>query len=457
METASRFAIAFVLNAVWQVPLMALAAAAGGRLLPSAVARHRLLLAALAASVVLPVAGSVASSGARRSAEAGAASAPPGHAEGAVAGARRLGRAPSRSLAPSPQVANGVGALYLASLILAAARRGRSWRRALALRRTVLAGPLPEAVRVEAERCRRSLDLTRGEVAVRLSPAVGSPVTLGAARAVVLLPTGLAASWRREELAAALGHEMAHVKRRDFAWNAAAELAAVPIAFHPATAWLLGRIRQVRELACDALVAERVLEPSAYARALAALARSLAPAPPYTLGVADAGILEERVMSLVTGRARRKAGVFASVAAASLLAMASALAARYAVAIEAGPDGAVAILGSWSGRFDDRNAAPAVDLTVVGKQGGLSGRVTFYEVDLQGGRVRGKDEVEMLEPRFDGRRLTFKVKNPDGEKLSMALRLTGDGEGDLIARRAAADGEPEKESQELVIKMKRVK
>jgi len=63
----------------------------------------------------------------------------------------------------------------------------------------------------------------------------------------------------------------------------------------------------------------------------------------------------------------------------------------------------------------------------------------------------------MLEPRFDGRRLTFKVKNPDGEKLSMALRLTGDGEGDLIARRAAADGEPEKESPELVIKMKRSK
>jgi hypothetical protein len=109
METASRFAIAFVLNAAWQVPLVALAAAAGGRLLPSAAARHRLFLAALAASVVLPVVGSVASSGARPAAEAGAASAPPGHAEGAVPGASRLGRAPSRSLAPSPQVANGVG------------------------------------------------------------------------------------------------------------------------------------------------------------------------------------------------------------------------------------------------------------------------------------------------------------------------------------------------------------
>jgi beta-lactamase regulating signal transducer with metallopeptidase domain len=302
METASRFAIAFV---------------------------------ALAASLVLPIAGSFGSSGARPSAAAGAGSAPPGHPDGAVAGATRLGRASSRSLAPSRRVTNGVGALYLASLILAAARQGRSWRRAAALRRSVLAAPLG-AVRVEAERCRQSLGLALGDVAVRLSSAVASPVTLGTARAVILLPAGLVASWSREELAAALGHEMAHVRRRDFAWNAAAELAAVPIAFHPATAWLLGRIRQARELACDALVGERVLEPRAYARALAALARSLAPAPSYTLGVADAGILEERVMSLVTGRARRKGGVLSSVAAALLLVVASAVTASHAVAVEAG-------------------------------------------------------------------------------------------------------------------------
>ena len=420
MESASRFALAFVLNAAWQVPLLAIAAAAGGRLLPSASARHRLLLAALAASVVLPIAGSLGSSGARPSAEAGDRSAPPAHVEGAVDGARRLGRAPSRSLAPSPQVANGVGALYLASLILAAARRGRSWRRALALRRSVLATPLPEAVRVAAERCRRSLGLALGEVAVRLSPAVASPVTLGSARAVILLPTGLVASWRPEELAAALGHEMAHVKRRDFAWNAAAELASVPIAFHPATAWLRGRIRQARELACDALVAERVLEPRAYARALAALARSLAPAPSYTLGVADAGILEERVMSLVTGRARRKARVLSSVAAALLLAVASAVAASHAVAVEAG-SGPAAVVGFWKGRVAQWGDLPSVDLKIAEKDEKLSGRATFYLIhESADGRreVGGKDEIDMMEPSFDGRRLSFKLKSPDGKTHS---------------------------------------
>ena len=458
METASRFAIAFVLNAAWQVPLVAVAAAAGGRLLPSAAARHRLLLAALAASLVVPIAGSLGSRGARPSAGAGAGSAPPGHAEGAIAGVGRLGPASSRSLAPSPRVANGVGALYLASLILAAARRGRSWRRAVALRRTVLATPLPEVVRVEAERCRRSLGLALGEVAVRLSPAVASPVTFDMAPAVILLPTGLVASWTHDELAAALGHEMAHVKRRDFAWNAAAELAAVPIAFHPATAWLLGRIRQTRELACDALVAERVIEPRAYARALAALARSLAPAPSYTLGVADAGILEERVMSLVTGRARRRAGVLPSVAAAVVLAAASVAAASFAVGVEAGSD-AADVVGSWTGRVEEMGDVPAVDLKIGEKDRRLSGQVTFYAVRVgpQGPTVEGKDVVEMLEPRLDGKRLQFKVKNPRGETVAMVLTLTGKDQGELSTRGVTSDGGPNPASRELLVKMKRAK
>ena len=454
METASRFAIAFVLNAAWQVPLVALAAAAGGRLLPSA-ARHRLLLTGLAASLVLPAAGSFGSSRGHPSAVAAAGSAPAGRSDGAAT-ASRLGQASSRSLAPSPRVANAVGALYLASLILAAARRGRSWRRAVALRRSALATPLPQAAGTEAERCRRRLGL--GDVSVRLSPAVASPVTLGAGRALILLPTGLVSSWKREELAAALGHEMAHVRRRDFAWNAAADLATMPIAFHPATAWLLGRIRQARELACDALVAERVLEPRAYARALAALARSLAPAPAFTLGVADAGILEERVMSLISGRARRKAGALPSLAAALLLATASAAASSLAVGVEAGA-AAADVVGSWTGRVEEMGDLPAVDLKIGEKDKHLSGWVTFYAVRVgpQGPSVEGKDVVEMREPRLEGERLEFKIKNPKGETVAMVLKLTGKDEGELTTRGVTSDGGPNPASRELLVKMKRAK
>jgi bla regulator protein blaR1 len=453
METASRFAAAFVMNAAWQVPLVALAAALGTRLLRSAAARHRLLLAALGCGLVLPVAGSLGFGASHPS-----VAVPPGASSGISGGAAAWtsrGQSPAASLAPSPHVAIAVAVVYLASVLLTAVRRARSWRRALALRRSALPGPLPEAVRIQAERSRRQLGL--GDVVVRLSREVDSPVTLGSRRPVILLPAGLVEFWERDELEAALGHELAHVRRHDFAWNAAAELAALPIAFHPATAWLQRRIRQSRELACDALVAERVLEARTYARALAALARSLAPAPAYTLGVADAGILEERVMSLVTGRSRRKAGVLSSVTAALLLAAASVVAASYAVAVKPGA-GADAVVGSWVGRVAQWGDLPSVDLKIAEKDGKLAGRATFYliHVSADGRReVGGEDEMDLLEPSFDGRRLAFRIKSPDGKTHSIELRLTGEGLADYVE--VGAGGEVGAEGQDLVVKMKRSK
>jgi len=52
--------IMFVLNAAWQVPVVALAAAVAARLLPSADARHRLFLGAIGLSLLLPAAGVLA-------------------------------------------------------------------------------------------------------------------------------------------------------------------------------------------------------------------------------------------------------------------------------------------------------------------------------------------------------------------------------------------------------------
>jgi beta-lactamase regulating signal transducer with metallopeptidase domain len=453
MEIASRFILAFVVNAAWQVPLVALAAAVGTRLLRSAAARHRLMLAALGCSLVVPVAGSLGFRASRPSVAVPAA-ASTGMSGGAAAWTN-LGQAPAASLAPSPHVAAAVAAVYLAGLLLTAGRGARSWRRALSLRRSALPDPLPEAARNEAERCRRRLGL--GAVVVRLSSAVQSPVTLGTRRPLVLLPARLVGSWEQPELEAALGHELAHVRRHDFAWNAAAELAALPIAFHPATAWLLRRIRQSRELACDALVAEHVLEARTYARALAALARSLAPAPAYTLGVADAGILEERVMSLVSGRSRRRAGVLSSVAAVLVLAAASVLAAAYSVAVKTGA-GNSAVVGTWIGRVAQWGDLPSVDLRIAEKDGKLSGRATFFliHVSADGRReVGGKDEIDMMEPSFDGRRLSFKLKSPDGKTHSIELRLTGEGRADYVEVDGGAEvGAP---GNDLIVKMKRSK
>ena len=453
METASRFIIAFVLNAAWQLPLLALAAAAGGRLLPSASARHRLFLAAIGLSLVVPAVGAA---GAPSRMAAPANPGPAMAAGGNVSvGKGWLDGTPTRSVSPAPRVAGSVVAAYLGFLALAIGRGGRAWRRTDGLRRAAGAAP-PEPVRRVAEDCRRRLGV--GDVEVRLSTEVGSPVTLGARRPLILLPEALAVSLGPEALIAALGHEMAHVCRRDFAWNAAAELASWPIAFHPAAAWLRRRLREERELACDALVAGRLLEPRAYARSLADLARALAPAPALSLGVADAGILEERVMSLVTGRARRKAGALPSFAAALMLVAASVLGASHAVAVETGSV-AADVVGSWTGHVDEMGDVPAVDLKIGEKDEHLSGSVTFYAVRVgpQGPTVTGKDVVEMLEPRLEGKQLGFKLKNPKGETVAMVLKLTGKDEGELTTRGVTSDGGANPASGELVVKMKRSK
>jgi uncharacterized membrane protein YkoI len=107
----------------------------------------------------------------------------------------------------------------------------------------------------------------------------------------------------KDLLTSAIGHEFIHVARRDYVLNFIYELLYLPVSFHPAAAMLRRRIKQTRELCCDELVAERILNAEIYARSLVALASS---APPLrrlsvttTVGIADADILEARIMSLL--------------------------------------------------------------------------------------------------------------------------------------------------------------
>jgi uncharacterized membrane protein YkoI len=106
-----------------------------------------------------------------------------------------------------------------------------------------------------------------------------------------------------ELLTSAIAHEFIHVARQDYLLNFIYELLFVPISFHPAAALLRRRVKQTRELCCDELVAERILNAEVYARSLVRLASS---APPLrrlsvttTVGIADADILEARIMSLL--------------------------------------------------------------------------------------------------------------------------------------------------------------
>ena len=120
-------------------------------------------------------------------------------------------------------------------------------------------------------------------------------------RRTVILPEALMAETSQDVLLTAIGHELAHVARRDFALRVVYELARLPIAFHPATRLIRRGIEQTREMACDEQVTHKLLDAGVYARSIVTIATAMSglPRPGYTLGVFDGDILEQRIRRLM--------------------------------------------------------------------------------------------------------------------------------------------------------------
>jgi D-alanyl-D-alanine endopeptidase (penicillin-binding protein 7) len=110
---------------------------------------------------------------------------------------------------------------------------------------------------------------------------------------VVLLPERFA-TLERARQRDVLVHELLHVRRGD--WSAALleEMAAAVLWFHPAIAWLLGRIRLAREQVVDAAVVARTGERRGYLETLLAFAAAATP-PTGAAGLFSRPHLECRV------------------------------------------------------------------------------------------------------------------------------------------------------------------
>lgn len=329
MAGADLLLATWALNAAWQLPALVAAAALADRLLRRAPARSRHLLwrLALVLAVLLPLAAALPrESGGARGATSlpgvpDVAAAPDGPAAGAF-GTRR-----------TVPVSGALGLALLALLLLSGAVRGSglllALRRAARWRRVAVAEG-SERLRALMLECEAALGV--GPVPLLKAPGLAGPIALGVLRPAVLLPESFAESHGDDAVRAALGHELAHVRRRDFAANLLHEAALVPFAWHPATRLLRRRLDETREMACDELAAARVLEPRRYARSLVTVAAGLGAAAP-ALGVNDADILEERVRHLLRPRSgRRRLALAAGVA----LLLATSLFASLAV-VEAKP------------------------------------------------------------------------------------------------------------------------
>ncbi len=109
------------------------------------------------------------------------------------------------------------------------------------------------------------------DAAIRFAPALQQPLTFGVRRPLVLLPQALC-DQPEDIQRAVIGHELLHVRRRDWAWLIVEEIAVCVLWFHPASWWVAARIQCAREEVVDELAILLTGRRKTYVEALLAFA-----------------------------------------------------------------------------------------------------------------------------------------------------------------------------------------
>jgi TonB family protein len=174
-------------------------------------------------------------------------------------------------------------------------------------------------------RCSRRFAIE--EVAIAASSRVFSPVTMGLRRKLLLLPVAMVDVLPNGDLQTVIAHEFAHMQRNDFMKNLFYELLSLPVAYHPLLWVTRARVMESREMICDQMAAAMSGEKE-YARSLLRMASLLVPGKPdrtpHTIGIFDTNVFERRLMN-ITEKHREIQGVrrLAIVAACAALGLAT--------------------------------------------------------------------------------------------------------------------------------------
>jgi TonB family protein len=329
MRSLEFWILAYLLNSLWQTPLLFAAAWLAARALRSlgAAMEHRVWVIALLLQSLLPAL-SIFPWEWLRMLFWGANVSPAGEAHVSVA----MGKGTGIGVLQLPGAWLGaITILYVAVTAFFAARF--LWRaiNLSALRREAVPVPLTGQAALFWERCLKRFEVQ--DVSIAASSRVFGPVTLGIHRKLLLLPVNVIEELPEADLHTVIAHEFAHMRRKDFMKNLLYELLSLPVSYHPLLWLTRARIMESREMVCDQ-VAAAVTGPNEYAQSLLRLASLLITGTlgrtPHTIGIFDANVFERRLMNVTEKqpeiRGVRRVVVLAACAALALLTCGSALA-----------------------------------------------------------------------------------------------------------------------------------
>lgn len=314
---------AYAVNASWEIPLLACAGWVASRWVRRCGPRaeHQVWTAVLVLGIVVPMGPWLASPGTLPGA-AGAGAASVGMSLAGGSGTLRGG-----AVVLPEWLLGTIAALYGCCVLVALGRlllrlRRTAW---LVTRSRELTLPAEAAAVWEQAISRFAV---RG-VEVRCSEQVGGVAAVEWRRTLILVAPGFVERCSRDDFRSALGHELAHLERHDPWKNLLYEAAGVLAAFHPVLGMVKARVGRSREMVCDAMAVERLVEVKAYRQSLLRLAQGMVervPAGVPVLGLFDGNALEERMMRMKTDSVAMSRPVRAGLVAAAtvLLAMTAA-------------------------------------------------------------------------------------------------------------------------------------
>ncbi|MBW0178317.1 M56 family metallopeptidase [Sediminibacterium sp.] len=131
---------------------------------------------------------------------------------------------------------------------------------------------IPVDWRLFVKNTAQQLGITR-EISIYLSEKIGSPLTIGFIKPMILVPVASINHLTVAQLEAVILHEMAHIKRYDYLVNILLSVAEISLFFNPFTQLLSKQIRKERENSCDDWVLQFQYSAETYATALLRIAQ----------------------------------------------------------------------------------------------------------------------------------------------------------------------------------------